>query len=162
MIFRANSEMAVASSVESVDTKPNSVANSRPFCRAATTSASVLIVTTASLATGRMSLRFLVQKCKPFFQIQGCVHSLQRQAELNHRKCYFRLNPHDYGFCPTQPGHMSQVAQGARGKRVHHVEHRDIHDDSPSTELADLLSQRVSQMHQIEVAEGGLDGGNEI
>src|SRR6267143_6334944 len=156
MIVRANSEIAVARRVESVETKPSSVANSRPFCRAATTSISALIGITASLATGRVSLRFLVQKREPFFQIQGCVHSLQRQSELNHRKCNFRLDPHDYGFCPTQPGHMSQVAQGARGKRVHHVEHRDIHDDSPSTELADLLSQRVSQMHQIEVAEGRL------
>src|SRR6185295_19220205 len=101
MIFRASSEMAVARRVESVETKPSTVANSRPFCRAATTSVSVLIGTTFSLATGRASLRFLVQKCEPFFQIQGCVHSFQCQSELNHRKCNFRLDTHYHGFRPT-------------------------------------------------------------
>src|SRR5882762_2931739 len=101
MIFRANSEIAVARRVKSVETKPNSTANSRPFCRAATTSTSELIGITALLSTGPVSLRFLVQKCEPFFQIQGCVHSLQCQSELNHRKCNFRLYPYDHGFCPT-------------------------------------------------------------
>src|SRR5712692_7074619 len=162
-MFRASSEMAVATSVASVDENPKREAIARPCWRGVTMSLSALIGTTVSSARSRGpspiaangslcsgSLSSLsVQVREALLQVERRRHPFERQTQLDHRKGDLRLNPDDHGLGPAQAAHVREVAQCAGCEGVHHVQGGDIHDDAARTELAHLRHQRLSELFQI-------------
>src|SRR5262249_6938623 len=106
-MFRASSEMAVATSVASIAENPRRAANARPCWRAVTMSLSAVIGTTVPVACARAPLfiaatgsprpgsltGLVVQVREAFFEIERRRHTFQRQAELDHRKGDLGLNP---------------------------------------------------------------------
>src|SRR5919201_1703312 len=101
-MFRASSEIAVATTARSVEGKPHCAASSRPFWRAATMSESESIATRTSSA---MSANFIarafplsIQICETLFEVQRRRHALEREAQLDHREGDFRLDADDDGL----------------------------------------------------------------
>src|SRR3954470_18878865 len=86
VMLRATSEMAVASSVRSVDVKPRSPPIERALCRAATTSASVVIATRKASLTVVGLLRDRLEEGQALLEVQRRVHVLELHAELHHRE----------------------------------------------------------------------------
>src|SRR6267378_1764825 len=147
-MFRASSEIAVATTASSVEGKPHCAANSRPFCRADTMSASVSMDTRTSSA---MSAPFMLldfplgaamEVLEPFLQVQRRRHTLQREPQLDHRERDLGLDADDDGLRAAQPDHVGDVAERA--------------------DLTDLIDQRVAQLLQVVVRERGLDRRDQI
>jgi hypothetical protein len=103
-----------------------------------------------------------VQKCKTFFQVQRGGYTGEVRAEPDQRKSDFWLDPHNYSLRTPQADHLRNVAQCARGKRVHHIERGNIDDHAPRSELAHLLNDAIPQLYQVRITERGLDRGDEI
>src|SRR5260370_42492373 len=102
-MFRASSEIAVATTASSVDGNPHCAASSCPFCRAETMSASDSIATPTSSA---MSAPFMlpdlplgasIEVLTPFLQGQRRRDTLQGEAQLDHRERGLRPWAHDAG-----------------------------------------------------------------
>src|SRR5581483_3580049 len=96
--------MASAMMVWSELEKPLAAANSRPFWRAVTMSASCWMGTCTSVVTIATPRRQFVDVGQPFFQIEGGGDAVQGQPELDHRQCHVRLNAHHDRHRPSQPG----------------------------------------------------------
>src|SRR5690625_4861179 len=109
VMFRASSEMAVAIIVTSVSEKPRSWASWCPACRAVTMSSRCATSTTMSsdtVASDRLPLcELAVQQRKPLLQIQGGVHVVEREAQLDHRTGNLGLDTDDHRLRAAQPGH---------------------------------------------------------
>src|SRR5712691_3357174 len=165
-MFLANSEMAVATTARSVEGKPQCDASSRPFWRAETMSASEFICTRTSSAMSAnlmvVALHLAVKVREALLQVQRGRHALQREPQLDHRERHLRLDPHDDGLRAAQPDHVGDVAQGTGRERIDDVERRDVHDDPPGPDLADLPDERVTQLIQVLVRERRLNGRDQI
>src|SRR5438094_7470416 len=106
-MFRASSEIAVATTARSVDGNPHCDASSRPFWRAATTSESQSMETRTSSA---MSANLLVPSVaveirEALFEVQRGRDAFQGEAQLDHREGHLRLDAHDDGLGAAQPDH---------------------------------------------------------
>src|SRR5579863_2428856 len=138
-MFRASSEIDVATSVASPVEKPSSIASARPFCRAVTISWSELMATRISPAlTVGLSVRvleFLSQVNQAFLQIQRRRNAFQSQPQLNHSKSHFRLNPDYNCFRSAQSDHVRDLPQRPRCKRIHHVHCGNIDDNRTRAKL---------------------------
>src|SRR5438128_3751202 len=104
-MFRASSEIAVATTARSVEGNPQCDASSRPFCRAETMSTSRSIDTRTSSAMSANlipgALPLAIKICDALLEVQGGRHALQREAQLDHREGHLRLDPDDDGLCPA-------------------------------------------------------------
>src|SRR5712691_5182798 len=166
-MFRASSEMAVATTARLVEAKPHCDANSRPFWRAETmsTSRSTGTLTSSAMSASLMMLGALplaVKVREAFFQIERGRHALQREPLLDHREGHLRLDPHDDGLRSAQPDHVRDVTQGPGRERIDDVKRRPVHDDRPGPDLADLPDERVAQLAQVRVRERRLNGRDQI
>src|SRR4029450_13026973 len=165
-MLRASSEMAVATTARSVVANPQCDASSRPFWRAAARSAGQAMGTRTSSAMGGHllagALPLAVKVRKAFFQVQRGRDALEREPELDHRERHVRLNAHDDGLGPAEPDHVGDVAEGARRERVDDVEGGDVDDHAPRAHLADRHDQRVAELLEVPVGEGGLPRRDEI
>src|ERR687885_1973647 len=126
-MLRATSEMAVASSVWSVELNCSEAASSRARWRAVTTSASdsIGIRLTWSSATRARLLPGLQQR-EALLEVQGGLDVLEAHAELDHREGDLRLDADDHGLRPAQPGHLRDAAPGAPHEGVHDDERGDV------------------------------------
>src|SRR5260370_7998572 len=101
-MFRANSEIAVASRVASPDEKPSWAASERPFWRATTISWSELILTRISSSTfanlSRVALELLIQIRQTLFEIQRSGNVFQPESQLHHAKATSRLDSYNHRF----------------------------------------------------------------
>src|SRR3989442_7692991 len=153
-MFRASSEIAVATTARSVEGKPHWDANPRPFWRAETMSASESIATrtssamSANLISGTLPLPLSIKVGKTLFEIQRRRDPLEREPQLDHREGDLRLDPDDDGLRSTQPDHVRDVTQGPGRERVDNVERRDVHDDAAGPDHTDPLDQGVAQLLQ--------------
>src|SRR5215210_6723829 len=129
-MLRATSEIAVASSVWSVELRSSSPASSRARWRAVTTSASDSIAIRLSASTVERLLELGLQQRQPLLEIEGGLDVLELHAQLDHREGDLGLDADDHRLGAAQPGHVRDPAQGARHERVHHVERRDVDDDA--------------------------------
>src|SRR5947209_9720402 len=167
-MFRASSEIAVATTARSVEGKPHWDANPRPFWRAETMSASESIATrtssamSANLISGTLPLPLSIKVGKTLFEIQRRRDPLEREPQLDHREGDLRLDPDDDGLRSTQPDHVRDVTQGPGRERVDNVERRDVHDDAAGPDHTDPLDQGVAQLLQVLVRERGLDRRDQI
>src|SRR5215470_1689708 len=137
-MFRASSEIAVATTAMSVDGNPHCDASSRPFWRAATTSESQSIGTRTSSAMSPnllLSLGLAVEVRETLLQIERGRDTLQGEPQLDHREGHLRLDADDDGLGAAQPNHVRHVPQGAGRERVDDVERGDVHDDAPGAHL---------------------------
>src|SRR5262249_52993064 len=148
VMLRAISEIAVASSVWSVDGMSSSTASARARWRAVTTSASDSI----AMRSGSKFARFLQQR-QALFQIQGGVYGLEAHPELDHRERHLGLDAHDHRAGAAQPRHLRDAAQRARDERVHHVERRDVDDDPARAVAGDLGHHVVAQLQDVRVSQ---------
>jgi hypothetical protein len=71
---------------------------------------------------------------------------------LHHGERHFGLNADDDGFRAAQPDHVRQFMQGARSKRIDHIEGSDIDDHPTRAVVGHLLDQRIAQADQIQIA----------
>src|SRR5439155_25519517 len=166
-MFRASSEMAVATTARSVEGRPHCDASSRPFWRADTmsTSRSMATRTSSAMSANLMMLGTLplaVKVREAFFQIERGRDAFQREPQLDHREGHLRLDPHDDGLRSAELDHVGDVAQRTGRKRIDHVEGCDVHDDRARPDLADLHDQGVAQLLEVVVRERGLDRGDQI
>src|SRR5919204_1470427 len=161
-MLRATSEMAVTISVRSMLEKPSRADSSRPFSRAATTSASVLTWTSTSSVTVGGLLELRIEKGQPLLEVQGGVHVLEAHSELDHGEGHLGLNPNNHRLCAAQSRHVSDRTQRPRRKRVHHVQRRDVHDDPARAEPAYLLDKVVLQLEDVTVAQGRLNRSDQV
>src|SRR5215470_17934490 len=114
-MFRASSEIAVATTAMSVDGNPHCDASSRPFWRAATTSESQSIGTRTSSAMSPdllVSLGLAVEVRQTLFQIQRGRDTLQGKPERHHREGHLGLDADDDGLSAAQSDHVRHVPQG--------------------------------------------------
>src|SRR5437667_4498363 len=167
-MFRASSEIAVATTARSVEGKPHCDANPRPFWRAETMSASESIATrtssamSANLIPGTLPLSLPIKVCETLFEVERRRDPLQREPQLDHREGDLRLDPHDDGLRSTQPDHVRDVTQRPGRERIDDVERRDVHDDATGPDHTHALDQRVAQLLQVLVRERGLDRRDQI
>src|SRR5438105_9665407 len=84
-MFRAISEIAVATRVRSLPEKPTSAASSRTRCRAIRMSCSERIGSRVSCSIGHAP-GALVQVGQPLFQVEARGHPIEAKAELDHRE----------------------------------------------------------------------------
>src|SRR3954453_1541685 len=126
-MLRATSEIAVASSVWSVEDSSRSAASSRARCRAVTTSAagSIAIRLCASAATVARLPAGLEQR-EALLEVEGRLHVLEAHPELDHREGDLGMDADEDRSGAAQPGHHRDPAQGPGDERVHHVERRDV------------------------------------
>src|SRR5919201_4426839 len=148
-MLRATSEMAVTISVRSMLEKPSRADSSRPFSRAATTSASVLTRTSTSSVNVAGLLDLRVEEGEALLEVQGGVNILEAHPELDHREGHLGLNANNHRLRAAESRHVGDPAQRTRCKRVHHVQRRDVHDDSARAEPAYLLDQVVLQLKDV-------------
>src|SRR5207253_9312685 len=132
-MFRASSEMAVATTARSVDGNPHCDASSRPFWRAATTSVSQSMETRTSSA---MSANFLivvpplaVEIREALFEVQRGRDAFQGEAQLDHREGHLRLDADDDGLGAAQPDHVRHVPLRPGRERAEQVPRGAVHDD---------------------------------
>src|SRR5919197_989273 len=144
-MFRASSEIAVATTARSVEGKPHCDAFSRPFWRAETMSASESIATRTSSAMSAnfipRALSLAIEVREALFEVQRGRHALQREAQLDHREGHLWLDPDDDGLGAAQSDHVRDVTQGTGRERVDDIERRDVHDDPACSDHADPLDQ---------------------
>src|SRR5437879_12819781 len=121
-MFRASSEIAVATTARSVEGKPHWDAKPRPFWRAETMSASESIATrtssamSANLMPGALPLP--IEVCETLFEVQRRRDPLAREPQLDHRGGDLRLDPDDDGLRLRPAGHEREVAAGLWHERV--------------------------------------------
>src|SRR5829696_3232588 len=113
-MLRATSEIAVASSVWSVELSSSSPASSRARWRAVTTSASDSMAIRLSASTVERLLQLVLQERQSFLEVQCGLYVLELHPELDHRERHLGLDPDDHGLRPAQPRHVRDPAQGAR------------------------------------------------
>src|SRR5438132_8105417 len=165
-MFRASSEIAVATTARSVTYSPHCAASSRPFWRAVTMSTSEPTVTrtstgiAAAFTPGCPSRPAEVRES--LLEVERGRHAFEREPELDHRERDLRLDADDDRLRTAQPNHVSHVAESPGGKRINHVERRDVDDDPARAEMSDLLDQDVTQLLQILVREGRLNGRDQV
>src|SRR5688500_7719012 len=150
VMFRAISEIAVATNVASVRVRPMRNAASRPRWRATTVSASDLISTRISASSGRSSP---VEEFKARFEIESCVNSVQPKAELAHGGGNVGLDPDDDGLGAAQAVCPCHGAQRPRYERVDDVERRDVDDHTTGTMSGNLDQQRIAQLDHFRIGE---------
>src|SRR5260370_14019198 len=108
-MFRASSEIAVATTASSVDGNPHCAASSRPFCRAETMSASDSIATRTSSAVSApfmlpdLPLGASIELLKHFLQVQRRRDTLPGEAPLCLRERDSRLVTHPACLRHTKP-----------------------------------------------------------
>src|SRR5215207_5116562 len=129
-MLRATSEIAVASSVWSVELSSSSPASSRARWRALTTSASDSMAIRLSASTVEWLLELVLEQRQPFLEVERRLHVLELHAQLDHRERHLGLDPDDHRLGAAQPGHVRDPAQRARDEGVHDVERRDVDDDT--------------------------------
>src|SRR5205807_9549606 len=134
-MFRASSEIAVATTARSVDGNPHCDASSRPFWRAATTSESQSMETRTSSAMSAnlliVVLSLAAEIREALFEVQRGRDAFQGEPQLDHREGHLRLDADDDGLGAAQPDHVRHVPQRAGRERVDDVQRGDVHDDSP-------------------------------
>src|SRR6266571_5021389 len=123
-MLRATSEMAAATSVTSVPSKPNSVARERPRWRAVTMSRADVISTRVSFGMMKVPLGLPVQIGQTFLKIQCRADPFEGQAQLHHRKGHVGLDADDDRLSPAQSKHVRNGPERSRGKRINDVQHR--------------------------------------
>src|SRR6059058_5376679 len=153
-MLRAISEMAAAITVWSPLENPTSAAMG--------ISKSSPTVDASRSAALDSELGLDVEERQAFLQVEGGRHALERQPELHHRERDLGLDAHDHRFRTTQPRHVRDVAQRANGERIHHVERRDVHDDSARPKPSYALDQRLTQLREIGVRQRRLDGRDQV
>src|SRR5712692_4005177 len=174
-MLRASSEMAVAITVKSLPSKPNRAARARPSWRAATMSAADRMGTVitdrpmsspgpASSALGmrRAGVLQVVEVGEPLLEVEGGGDVLKGEAELDHGKGHLGLDSHDHGLGAPQPDHVGDGPQRANGEGIHHVKDGNVHDGSPGSIAAHLLHEVVTELEQVLIAEGRLNGSDEV
>src|SRR4051794_37260855 len=124
-MLRATSEIAVASSVWSVELRSRSAASSRARWRAVTTSASDSIAIRFSTSTGERLLELGLQERQSLLEVQCGLDVLELHAQLHHREGDLGLDAHDHRLRAAQPRHVSDAAQRAGDEGVHDVERGD-------------------------------------
>src|SRR5215213_5016739 len=130
-MFRATSEIAVASSVWSVELSSRSAASSRARWRAVTTSASDSIAMRSSASTVERLLQLGLQQGQTLLEVERGLDVLELHPELDHREGDFGLDADDHRLGSAQAGHVRDPAQGAGDERGQDVERRDVDDDPP-------------------------------
>src|SRR6185503_19210939 len=115
----------------------------------------------SSFATLTAPLDGRLQEFQSFFEIQRGWNAIQRQTELHHGDRHFRLNADDNSLGAAQPRGIRDGGKHPRGERIHHVKYGYVDDDAERLEAADLLGDVVAQLHQIAVAQVGLDTGDQ-
>ena len=63
-----------------------------------------------------------------FLQVERRGDALEPHAKLHQGERHLGLNADNDRVGPAQADHLRDVSEGARGKRVHHVERSDVHD----------------------------------
>src|SRR6185369_16597949 len=124
-MLRVTSEMAVAIRVSSLDEKCSTEAISRPRSRAVTRSASERMGTVSSSVTAGVP-QFEIEQRQAILEVEGGIDALEGQAQLHHGKGDIRLDPDDHRARPDQPRHLGDIADGAGGEGVEHVEDGDV------------------------------------
>src|SRR5438034_215834 len=155
-----------ASERTGIELSASGSADVRPFGRGARGRPSGCTAPRRSPRTGRFSsarpLRSLVEEGQPFFQVERRVDALQGEPQLHHRERHLRLDADDDRLGRAEAPHLGDVAQGADGEGVHHVERGDV-DDHPARAIpADLRDQAVAEALQIGVGQRRLDGRDEV
>src|SRR5438128_10920674 len=132
-MFRASSEMAVATTARSVDGNPHCDASSRPFWRAATTSVSQSMETRTSSAMSANLLIVVpplaVEIREALFEVQRGRDAFQGEAQLDHREGHLRLDADDDGLGAAQPEHVRHVPHRGVSERSRHVQRRYVPGD---------------------------------
>src|SRR3954471_11918115 len=105
-MLRATSEIAVASSVWSVELSSSSAASSRARWRAVTTSASDSIAIRLSASTVERLLELGAEQRQPLLEVEGGLDVLELHPELHHRERDLGLDADDHGLRPAQPRHV--------------------------------------------------------
>src|SRR4051794_1665113 len=144
-MLRATSEMAVAIRVWSVPEKPPAAAISRPFWRAATTSASAAIGIRASAVTDRALSARPAQELQPFLEVEGRRDAVERQAELDHGERDLRLNSDHHRLGTTQLGDIRDAPDRSRGKRIEDIERRQVDHHASAPKATHALGELVPQ-----------------
>src|SRR3954447_2238422 len=161
VMVRATSEIAVASSVWSVELSSSSPASSRARWRAVTTSASDSMAIRLSASTVERLLQLVLQERQAFLEVECRLHVLELHAELDHRERDLGLDAHDHGLGAAQARHVRDPAQRARDERVHDVERGDVDDDPPRAVAGDLGHHVLAQLQDVGVRQGRLDRGDQ-
>src|SRR5215208_7589315 len=128
-MFRATSEIAVATSVASVREKPRRAASARPSARAATMSSSDAIATCASSAILIDSSSRIPQHREAFLEVERGVQRVETQLELDHRDGDVGLDPDENRLGAAQPRGKRDRPQRSRDERVDDVERGDVDHD---------------------------------
>src|SRR5215207_3978451 len=160
-MLRATSEIAVASSVWSVELSSSSPASSRARWRAVTTSASDSMAIRLSASTVERLLELVLQERQPFLEVERGLDVLELHAELDHRERHLGLDPDDHGLRPAKASHVRDAAQRPRYERIHHVERGDVDDDPPRAVARDLGHHVLAQLQDVRVRERRLDRGDQ-
>src|ERR671933_834972 len=135
-MLRANSEIAVASSVWSVLVSSSSAASARACWRAVTTSASDSIAIRSSDSTATVGeLLPGLQEREPLLEVERRLHVLEAHAELDHRERDLRLDADDHRLGAAEARHAGDALQRSRHEAVHDVERGDV-DDDPARAVA--------------------------
>src|SRR4051812_24067464 len=160
-MLRATSEIAVASSVWSVELSSSSPASFRARWRAVTTSASDSIAIRSSASTVERLLELVLEQRQPLLEIEGRLHVLELHAELHHRERHLGLDADDHGLRAAQAGHVRDPPQRARDERGHDVERGDVDDDPPRAMAGDLGHDVLAQLQDVRVRERRLYRGDQ-
>src|SRR5919201_4639894 len=161
-MFRAISEIAVATRVASVREKPSFVASILPCARAGTMSASEAIGTRISSSILGVPLSPSVEHPERFVEIERRVERLEVEVELHHRDRDVRLDPDD--DCPgaaQSRGHRDR-AERPRHERVDDVQGSNVDDEAASAVPSDAVGEIVSESEDLAVAEVGLNRGDQV
>src|SRR5580700_1694063 len=102
-MLRTISEIAAAITVWSPGENPTRPANSRPRCRAPTTSTSDATITVMSSDTTPPAFHFAVEEGEPLLQVECSRDPLQREAQLDHRERDIGLDADDDRLGAAQP-----------------------------------------------------------
>src|SRR5919199_2963431 len=111
-MLRATSEIAVASSVWSVEESASEAASSRARWRAVTTSASDSIGIRLSWSSAtRAGLLPGLQQREALLEVQGGLDVLEAHAELDHRERDLGLDADDHRLGAAQARHLGDPPQ---------------------------------------------------
>src|ERR671934_1178557 len=127
-MFRAISEIAVATSVASVRVKPSSRASARPCARAGTMSTSDSSGTRISFAIVVPSAR-PVEKRERLVEVEGRMEGFEVEIELRHGDRDVRLDSDDERLCASKPGGDGDGAEGASAEGVDDINPWAVDDD---------------------------------
>src|SRR5712691_7094905 len=160
-MFRAISEMAVATIVSSLPVNPSSAASSRPRWRALRMSCSDRISRRSSSRI-RPPPHVTIEDAQPLLQIQRSGHAIESKAELDHSEGNLRLQANDHGLGTPELADVGHVEKRSNGEGIHDFGCRDVHDNSPGTQLPNLPRQVILETHEVSVCERGLDRRDQV